>query len=95
VKATSPIAYYRLEAMKGSSEVGSSTYELADGATISASSDLAGVASNHFAKLDGKDGFVLTTQMGGIGETGSIMAWVSLADLPKKSGHIFYVAGQS
>jgi len=95
VKATSPIAYYRLDSMKGSSEVGSSTYELTGGATISATSDSIGLPDNHFALLDGKDGWIKTTQMGGIGKTGSVMAWVNLADLPQKSGHIFYVAGES
>lgn len=94
VKATQPLAYYRLEATKGASEVGTTTYELTGGASVS-SGDALGTADNHFALLDGKDGWIKTTQMGGIEKAGSIMAWVNLATLPQTAGHILYVAGES
>lgn len=85
VKATSPLAYYRLESPKGSSEVGSTTYESVGGATNGSPGAL----------LNGKDAWVKTTQMGGIDKAGSIMAWVKLAALPKSEDHILYIAGES
>jgi len=94
VKATQPLAYYRFKGAKGVSEVGTTTYELTGGAS-STSGGPGSVADNHFALLDGKDGWIKTTQMGGIEKTGSMMAWVNLATLPKTAGRIFYVAGES
>jgi hypothetical protein len=57
----------------------------------------AGIAgsTNKFIQLDGKSGYLLTTQKGGVGQSASIMAWVNLGELPSKSGRIFYVAGES
>lgn len=94
VKATQPLAYYRLEATKGTSEVGTTTYEFTGGATVSPGGPL-GIASNQFALLNGTDAWIKTTQMGGIENAGSIMAWVNLATLPHTAGHFFYVAGES
>ena len=94
VKVTQPLAYYRLEATKGTSEVGATTYEFAGGASAG-SGGLLGIADNHFALLNGKDAWVKTTQMGGIEKAGSIMAWVNLGTLPQTAGHILYVAGES
>jgi hypothetical protein len=94
VKATQPIAYYRFEGAKGVSEVGTTTYELTGGALLT-SGGAGNVADQHFALLDGKDGWIQTTQMGGIEKTGSIMAWVNLGMLPKTTGRILYVAGES
>jgi hypothetical protein len=94
VKATQPLAYYRLEATKGASEVGTTTYEFTGGASASSGGPLS-IADNHFALLNGKDAWIKTTQMGGIEKAGSIMAWVNLATLPQTAGHILYVAGES
>lgn len=95
VKATQPLAYYRLESTKGSSEVGGTTYEFAGGATNSSPGAAVGMEENHFALLNGKDAWIKTTQMGGIEKAGSIMAWVNLAALPKTDARILYVAGES
>ena len=94
VKATQPLAYYRLEATKGASEVGTTTYEFTGGASVSPGGPL-DTADHHFALLNGKDGWIKTTQMGGIENAGSIMAWVNLATLPQSAGRILYVAGES
>ncbi len=91
VRATAPLAYYRLESTKGSSEVGATTYEFVGGATNSSP----GVTDSRFALLNGKDAWIKTTQMGGIDKTGSVMAWVNLSTLPKAAGRILYVAGES
>jgi Concanavalin A-like lectin/glucanases superfamily len=95
VTATHPIAYYALDATSGKSLVGASTYA-AKGGVTSGSGD-AGIAgsSGNFLQFNGKSGYVLTTQMGGVGKSASIMAWVNLAELPNKAGHYFYVAGES
>jgi hypothetical protein len=94
VKATQPLAYYRLDAPKGASEVGTTTYEFTGGASASSGGPL-GSADNHFALLNGKDAWIKTTQMGGVEKAGSIMAWVNLGTLPQTAGRILYVAGES
>jgi hypothetical protein len=94
VKATQPLAYYRLEAAKGASEVGTTTYEFTGGASAGSGGPL-GMADNHFALVNGKDAWIKTTQMGGIETAGSLMAWVNLATLPQTAGRILYVAGES
>ena len=91
VVSTNPVAYYRLDSTSGKSEVGATQYKASGGVT---SAD-AGVANNHFAKLDGRDGYILTTQAGGVASTASIMAWVNLESLPSEERHFFYVAGES
>jgi hypothetical protein len=95
VKATKPLAYFRLESTAGASEVGKTTYEFTGGATNSSPGASIGMPDNHFALLNGKDGWIKTTQMGGIDKAGSIMAWVNLAALPKTEGRLLYVAGES
>ena len=74
VKTTHPIAYYELESSGGASAVGPSAYLLVGGATTAAPGALAGVADDKCALLNGKDGWVSTTQSGGIATAGSMMA---------------------
>lgn len=95
MKSTNPLAYYRLETTSGISEAGGSGFTSKGGVTSSASCAPIGLASNNCALLNGKDGWISTTQMGGIATAGSIMAWVNLATLPSVDGHFFYVAGES
>ena len=95
VTATTPIAYFRLDATSGKGEVGSSTYKSSGGVTTGSPGAAIAGSSNNFAKFDGVSGFILTTQKGGVGSSASIMAWVNLAELPSKTGNIFYVAGES
>lgn len=95
VTSTHPIAYYRLDGTSGKSLVGTTTYKPVGGVAIAMPGAPIGIANNHFAKLDGRTGYFLTTQAGGITTTASIMAWVNLAELPSKTGHLFYVAGES
>jgi hypothetical protein len=94
VTSTHPIAYYRLDATSGKSEVGASTYK-SIGGTVGSPGAPVGDPSSQYAQLNGKDAFILATQSGGVNTAGSIMAWVNLASLPSKEGHIFYVAGES
>jgi hypothetical protein len=95
VEATHPIAFYRLDAPAGKSLVGTTTYKPSGGVSSSGPGAPIGVANNQFAMLDGRNGYILTTQAGGVGETASMMAWVNLVELPSKAGHFFYVAGES
>jgi len=95
VIATHPVAYYRLDATTGKSLAGASTYKPVGGVTIQTPGAPTGNAVNHALSLNGKDGYIVTTQAGGVGETASIMAWVNLAALPAKENRIFYVAGES
>jgi len=95
VTSTKPIAYFRLDATSGKSEVGSTTYKSAGGVTTGSPGAIIAGSSNNFAKFDGASGYILTTQKGGVGTSASIMAWVNLEALPSKIGHFFYVAGES
>ena len=94
VTSTKPIAYFRLDATSGKSEVGSTTYKSAGGVTTGSPGATIAGSSNNFAKFDGASGYILTTQKGGVGTSASIMAWVNLEALPSKIGHFFYVAGE-
>ncbi len=51
--------------------------------------------SNKFAWLNGMGTFFETTQRGGVGRAGSVMAWVKLNKAPGAAGRILYVAGIS
>jgi hypothetical protein len=95
VKSTQPLAYYRLESTSGSSEVGKTTYQSTGGVTNSSAGAPIGMEGNHCVRLDGKDGWITTTQTGGIGKAGSIMVWVNLAALPSDDRKIKYVVGES
>jgi hypothetical protein len=95
VKATNPIAYYRLESTSGNSEVGNTTYTSSGGVVASSACAPIGVAGNHCVRFNGIDGMIDTTQMGGITTAASIMAWVNLSSLPSKAQRIYYVAGES
>lgn len=95
VKASKPIAYFRLETTTGTSEIGGGAYTSTSSVTNATPGAPIGVADNHSAVFNNKDGAITTTQIGGVGTAGSMMAWVKLADLPSKSGHILYVAGIS
>lgn len=85
VTSTHPLAYYRLDGPSGKSQVGATTWRSTGGVT----------SAGKFAKFDGHDGVITTTQSGGINTAATIMAWVNLAALPSKEGRILYVAGES
>jgi hypothetical protein len=95
VTATHPIAYYRLDNMSGKSLIGATTWKSTGGVTWAAPGAPIGIPNDHFAKFDGHDGKITTTQMGGVSTAASIMAWVNLAALPSKENRLFYVAGES
>jgi hypothetical protein len=95
VASTRPLAYYRLDSTKGASQVGSTQYKSSGGVTSATPGAPIGIANNQFAQLDGHDGYILTTQAGGVGAAASMMAWVNLAALPSAERRFFYVAGES
>jgi hypothetical protein len=95
VVSTRPVAYYRLESTEGKSQAGTTQFNSQGGVISAAPGAPVGIANNRFAKLDGRDGYIVTTQTGGVGAAASMMAWVNLATLPSAEGHFFYVAGES
>ncbi len=95
VLSTRPIAFYRLDATSGKSQVGATTYKATGSAEIADSGAPVPTANGSYVKLDGKTAYITTTQFGGVGAAASIMAWVNLDELPSKAGHFFYVAGES
>jgi hypothetical protein len=95
VTSTHPIAYYRLDSMEGNSQVGSTQYKSSGGVTSARPGAPIGIANNQFAQLDGHDGYIVTTQAGGVGAAASMMAWVNMASLPSAERRFFYVAGES
>ena len=88
-----PVAYFRMDATSGKSQSGAASYTSQGGVSVAEGSLPTGIAS--YAQLDGKSGWIVTTQKGGVTTAASIMAWVNLADLPSKAGRTFYVAGES
>jgi hypothetical protein len=95
VTSTRPVAYYRLDATGGKSLAGATQFKSLGGVTSAAPGAPIGMAGSHFAQLNGRDGYIVTTQDGGVGMAASLMAWVNLANLPSVEGHFFYVAGES
>ena len=95
VVSTHPIAFYRLDATSGKSQVGTTTYKAIGSTEVADSGAPVVTADGSYVKLDGKSAYITTTQMGGVGAAASIMAWVNLDELPSKVGHFFYVAGES
>ena len=95
VASTHPIAFYRLDSTSGQSLVGTTTYQATGSASIATSGAPVATANSRYLKLDGKTAYITTTQMGGVGTAASLMAWVNLAELPSKTGHLIYVAGES
>jgi len=93
VAASKPLAFYRLTAVSGNSEVGSTTYQGRGGVAAAAPGLFGG--NSRAVKLNGRDAYVVSTQSGGIAGAVSIMAWVNLDSLPSNALHIFYVAGES
>ncbi len=95
VNSTKPLAYYRLDSAAGKSLAGTSQYKPSGGVTTAGPGAPIGIPNNQFAKLDGHDGYLVTTQAGGINGAASIMAWVNMASLPSDEHRFFYVAGES
>jgi hypothetical protein len=95
VQATRPLAYFRLDAPSGHSAVGAATYQSFGGVTAGSGGAPLNEPGSSFLNLDGKDGYVLTTQKGGVATAGSMMAWVNLAQLPDDAHHIVYLEGIS
>jgi hypothetical protein len=95
VASTQPIAFYRLDSTSGQSRVGTTTYKATGSADIADSGAPVVTANGRYLKLDGRSAYIITTQHGGVGAAASMMAWVNMAELPSKAGHIFYVAGES
>jgi len=95
VISTNPVAYYRLDSTAGKSQVGTTQYKPSGGVASAGPGAPIGIANNQFAKLNGQNAYIVTTQAGGVGEAASIMAWVNLASLPSDERHFFYVAGES
>ncbi len=95
VEATQPLAYFRLTDTTGSSEVGRASYAALGATAASSSCAPIGVPAATCRVLDGKSGYFGTTQTGGIGSAGSILAWVYLSAVPATVGRIIYIAGES
>ena len=95
VTTTHPIAYFRLDAATGKSQVGSATWRSVGSVAIAAPGAPVAASLSKFAKLNGSDAYIATTQSGGVGGAASIMAWVNWVELPSNAGRLFYVAGES
>ncbi len=94
VKTTGPVAYFQLNAKRGSAEVGNARYKLVGGAHLGPGAPI-GITGNRALWFNGTSGYVDTTYHGGIGTAGSMMAWINLSTLPSKASHVLYVGGES
>jgi hypothetical protein len=94
VLATHPVAFYRMDFLRGRSMVGSTEYSSKGGVKVASDGAPIGMADNGSVVLDGS-GSLVTTQSGGIGPAASVLAWVNLAALPSAERISFQVAGES
>ena len=100
VQATSGLlGYWRFDAAsQANSLVNGYTGSLVGGAQIGGAGTgptLASDPGNTPLVLDGSGSYVTTSLTGGIGSSGSVIAWVNLAVQPGTAGHIFQITGQS
>lgn len=95
VESLHPLAYYRLNAMTGSSSDGRTRYQAHGGVTIAKPGAPLNVANNRFARFNGSDAAIVTTLAGAIDTAASLMAWVNLSSLPSEAKHPYYVIGES
>ena len=101
VEATNPLAYFRLDTANANSAVNGYTTTYMNGASSTppgGGAPLAGYPTNAAVQLSGNNTtpqYVSTSLSGGIPGTGSMMAWVNLAELPSTAGAYFYIAGES
>lgn len=97
VLATSPLDFWTLQGnSQPSVGAGTDTSTYQNGAATVAAG--AGAPQANAMSLDGNNAtpqFAATGLSGGIPGTGSIMAWVNLAELPSTANAYFYVAGES
>jgi hypothetical protein len=91
VLATHPVAFYRMDFLRGRSMVGSTEYSSKGGVKVASDGAPIGMADNGSVVLDGS-GSLVTTQSGGIGPAASVLAWVNLAALPSAERISFQVA---
>jgi hypothetical protein len=92
------LAYYQFS-NSTSSSVNGYTGTLTTGASIDVAGSgpvLADDPTNQALSLNGTNGNELQSSLsGGISSSGSILAWVNLAELPSVAGRFFYIAGES
>jgi hypothetical protein len=99
--ADNPLGFWTLATTNGADLANGYTSTYLNGATTTAPGTgvpLAGFPSNAALTLDGNNvtqDYVTTGLSGGISGTGSIVAWVNLAQLPSTAGAYFYIAGES
>lgn len=94
--ATNPIAYFHFDSENGGSVVGGYTTTFVGNATVGIPAAPLHEKKNKSIVLPGGGGdYVTTSLFGGIPGTGSMVAWVRLAELPSQAGRFFYVCGES
>jgi len=95
VLKTNPVAYFALNSATGGSVGGKYTLTLVGGAKIAKHGAIpADGKKNKYLKL-ANQAYATTSLAGNIPGTGSLVAWVNLAELPSNGGLTFYVAGES
>lgn len=99
--ADNPLGFWTLATTNGADLANGYSSTYLNGATTTAPGTgvpLSGFPSNAALTLDGNNvtqDYVTTGLSGGISGTGSIVAWVNLAELPSTAGAYFYIAGES
>jgi hypothetical protein len=92
------LAYYQFSGNTNSS-VNGQTGTLTSGASIDVSGSgptLADDPTNQAIKFDGTSGNELQSSLSsGVSTSGSIVAWINLAELPSTPNRFFYIAGES
>jgi len=95
VLATNPIAYFPLNSAHQGSVIGGYSLSLIGGAKIAKHGAIKSERkANKYLKLANM-AYAGTSLYGDIPGTGSMIAWVNLAELPSTTGTYFYVSGES
>jgi Concanavalin A-like lectin/glucanases superfamily len=95
VMKTKPVAYFPLNSATGGSVGGKYSLTLVNGAKIAKGGAIPPEGKrNKYLKL-ADQAYATTSVSGDVPGTGSMVAWVNLAELPSSGGLTFYVCGES
>lgn len=95
VIGTQPLAFFPFDSATEGSVVNGYTLAPMGTPTLTAPGAPLHCSGNKTLALNGNESYVVASLFGGIPGTGSMIAWVNLAELPSDAGRYFYISGES